>query len=234
MKLSPQAREILAAELKQRIDHDRAGRKLWTYYPDSGPLRRELYVKHLEFFRAGANHRERCMLAANRIGKTEAVGGYELTLHLTGLYPDWWEGRRFAKRVKAWAAGDTSRTVRDILQEKLLGPPGSHGTGLIPRDWLAKTTPKPGVADAIESIFVRHISGGYSVVQLKSYETGRESFQGTEQDVIWLDEEPPIDVYAEALLRTMTTNGLVMCTFTPLNGLSDVVQMFLPELRPAA
>jgi hypothetical protein len=55
-----------------------------SYYPDEGPLRRELYPKHLEFFRAGVEHRERCFLAANRVGKTEGVGGYELTCHLTG------------------------------------------------------------------------------------------------------------------------------------------------------
>jgi len=64
-------------------------------FPSTGPLRRELYPKHLEFFRAGAAHKERAFIAGNRCGKTVA-GGYETTLHLTGLYPDWWEGRRFA------------------------------------------------------------------------------------------------------------------------------------------
>jgi len=39
---------------------------------------------------------------------------------------------------------------------------------------------------------------------LKSYDQGRESFQGTEQHVIWLDEEPPLPIYVEALTRTMT------------------------------
>jgi hypothetical protein len=45
--------------------------KISKYYPDTGQRRRELYVKHMEFFRAGACHRERLMLAANRVGKTE-------------------------------------------------------------------------------------------------------------------------------------------------------------------
>jgi len=65
-------------------------------------------------------------------------------------------------------------------------------------------------------------------VQFKSYDQGREAFQGTEQDGIWLDEEPPEDVYTECLLRTMTNNGLVMLTFTPLRGMSSVVLAFLP------
>lgn len=206
--------------------------KLYSYYPDAGPLRRELYVKHCEFFAAGATEKERCMLAANRVGKTEGVGGYEVTLHLTGDYPAWWTGRRFTKATKWWAAGDTAKTVRDIIQAKLLGPPGdksAEGTGLIPADKIIRTTPKQGIADAIEHIYVKHVSGGTSVIQLKSYDQGREVFQGTEQDGIWLDEEPPLSIYTECVIRTMTTNGLVLCTFTPLEGLSETVLHYLPD-----
>ena len=31
---------------------------------------------------------------------------------------------------------------------------------------------------------------------------GREKFQGETLDYVWLDEEPPIDIYTEALTRT--------------------------------
>jgi phage terminase large subunit-like protein len=206
--------------------------KLYSYYPDTGPLRRELYVKHCQFFAAGATEKERCMLAANRVGKTEGVGGYEVTLHLTGEYPAWWVGHRFDKPTKWWAAGDTAKTVRDIIQAKLLGPPGdkaAEGTGLIPADRIVRTTPKQGIPDAVEHIYVKHKSGGTSVIQLKSYDQGREVFQGTEQDGIWLDEEPPLSIYTECVIRTMTTNGLVLCTFTPLEGLSETVLHYLPE-----
>jgi hypothetical protein len=158
----------------------------------------------MAIFAGGALHRERLMLAANRVGKTEGVGAYETTLHLTGQYPTWWEGRRWARPIKAWAAGDTSKTVRDILQAKLLGPPGAFGTGMIPGDW-SSTPGLGGLPDAVEIIYVRHESGGASTLVLKSYDQRRESFQGTEQDLIWLDEEPPIDVYTECLLRTMDT-----------------------------
>jgi phage terminase large subunit-like protein len=213
--------------LKER-ERRRARRKLDTYYQDTGALRRELYQKHLEYFRLGLKHRERLMLAANRVGKTEGVGGYELTLHLTGKYPPWWEGRRFDKPISAWAAGDTSKTVRDIIQAKLLGPVGNFGTGLIPGDSIVgKPASKQGIADAIEIIRVKSEHGGTSQLTLKSYMEGREAFQGTEQDVIWLDEEPPMSIYTECLMRTMTTDGLVMLTFTPLQGMSEVVLSFL-------
>jgi hypothetical protein len=113
----------MEAEIRRR-----ARNRIRRYYPDSGPLRRELYPKHLEVFRAGRDYSERLLIAANRIGKTEGVGAYETTLHLTGQYPDWWEGKRFSGPITAWVAGDTSKTVRDIVQVKILGQHGEWGT----------------------------------------------------------------------------------------------------------
>ena len=220
------SRAAIEAELDRR-----ARDKISTFYPDTGPLRRELYPKQLQFFRAGKDHRERLFLAANRVGKTEGVGAYEATCHLTGLYPDWWEGRRFDHAVKVWAAGDTSKTVRDIIQEKMLGPVGQFGTRMIPGEALTHTIPKYGVPDAVEIVYVHHKSGENSILNFKSYDQRREAFQGTEQDVIWLDEEPPMDIYSECLLRTMTTNGSLILTFTPLQGLTELVLSFLPGGR---
>lgn len=230
-----QALALLLAEKAKRVSQ----RKLFTYFPDEGPHRRELYQKHLEFFRAGAEYRERCFMAANRIGKTESAGGYETTLHLTGLYPDWWEGRRFTRQVKWWAAGKTNETTRDIVQNKLFGDIKYEGvrkrftgTGLVPYDRIGNITWKlgnPGLADTIE---IKHESGEWSRLGLKSYQQGRGSFEGTEQDGIWLDEEPPFDIYGECLIRTATTNGIVYATFTPLEGMSEMAFSFLPDGIP--
>jgi len=172
------------------------------------------------------------MMAANRVGKTEGVGGYEVVLHATGEYPDWWKGRRFERPLRIWAAGDTGETVREIVQEKLMGEPGNEGTGLIPADNLDHWTMKGGVTGAIDMVWVKHKSGGLSRIKFKSYDQKRKSFQGTEQDIIWLDEEPPLDIYTECLLRTTKTTtfagGLILCTFTPLEGISEVVLKYLP------
>lgn len=212
-------------------DNIRRYSKIKSFYPETGPLRRDLYPKHIEFFIAGKFHSERAVIAANRVGKSEGIGGYETTLHLTGEYPDWWPGYKFDRPIKCWVAGDTSNTVRDILQNKLLGPIGDFGVGLIPKKNIRRITWKRNVPDAVNDIYVRHKSGGESHLLLKSYDQKRESFQGTEQDLIWLDEEPDMDIYSECLLRTMTTGGLVMCTFTPLKGLSDVVRAYMPGGR---
>jgi phage terminase large subunit-like protein len=220
--------KIQVIQLREEQERRKKMKKLFSYYPEEGPLRRELYVKHNQFFGAGSKFRERLMLAANRVGKTEGVGGYEMALHLTGLYPEWWRGKRFDKAIDAWAAGDTGKTVREIIQFKLLGPMHDIGTGLIPKDCIIKTTAKQGVPDAVDTIYVKHVSGGISQINLKSYDQKRHSFQGTEKDVIWLDEEPPLEIYTECLLRTMTNSGVIMLTFTPLSGMSETVMAFLP------
>ena len=201
---------------------------------------RSRYQKHLEFFRTGATHRERCFMCANRVGKTLSGGGFEMAAHLTGDYPDWWEGRRFDGPVSAWAAGDSYETTRDIIQLNLLGEVTYRGgrkvmdgRGIIPGELLGMPTWRQGVQGIVDQISVRHVSGGESILGLKSYDQGRKAFQGTGKHVIWFDEEPPQDVYGEALIRTATLNGITMLTFTPLSGLSEVVMSFLPaEQRP--
>lgn len=217
-------RELLRRGKYQRID---------DYYPDEGLLSRKAYWVHMAFFDAGAQHRERAIIAGNRTGKSE-LGAVETVYHLTGRYPDWWKGRRFPAAITAWAAGDTTQTVRDIAQEKLLGPPGQWGTGLIPKHLILEIKRKSGsVPDAVESVMVKHVTGGISRVTFKSYDQKRKSFQGTHIDWIWLDEECPMDIYGECVMRTADTGGangagLVGLTFTPLEGLTRVVLQFLP------
>lgn len=195
---------------------------------------RQLYPKHLEFFGAGRDHRERGFVAGNRVGKSIA-GGYEISLHLTGLYPPWWPGRRFNGAVNAWACGKTNETTRDIVQKKLLGEvtfTGNRkildGTGIVPADLIEAPAWKMGVPDMVDAIRIRHAAGGFSTLGFKSYQQGRGAFEGTEQHVIWLDEEPPMSIYGECLIRTATTDGLIMLTFTPLAGRSEVVMQFMP------
>lgn len=181
--------------------------------------------KQLEFHNAIA--RERCFMAGNQIGKTFAAAA-EVAIHLTGEYPDWWKGRRFDHPIAAWAAGVTGESTRDTMQRLLLGRPGQHGTGALPADCIIDTTASRGVADAVDTVIVRH-RYGQSTLSFKSYEKGREKWQGETLHVVAFDEEPPPDIYTEGLTRTNATNGFVFLTFTPLLGMSDVVKRFLQE-----
>ena len=166
-------------------------------------------------------------------GKSFGIGGYETTLHLTGMYPDWWIGRRFNHPIDAWVAGDTLTTTRDIVQKILLGDISQWGTGLIPYDHIiGDPVMRSGVTGGVDFARIKHVSGGISMVGFKAYDQGRKTFQGTAKSLIWLDEESPRDVYDESIIRLATTNGLMLCTFTPLLGLSEVALMFLPELVP--
>lgn len=194
-------------------------RKLELYKP---------YPKQKLFHELGATKRERLLRAGNQVGKTFAGGG-EGAYHATGRYPEWWTGRRFTKPTVGWAGSVTGEVTRDTVQRMLLGPVGSHGTGYIPYDSIIESMPARGMADLIDTILVRHVSGGVSRIKLKYYEQGREKWQADTVDWVWFDEEPPADIYSEGLTRTNATGGIVWMTFTPLLGMSTVVGRFLTE-----
>ncbi len=194
------------------------------------------YFKQRLFHKGGAIHNERLFMAGNQLGKTLA-GGCEWAMHLTGRYPTWWHGRVFNAPVRMWSAGVTVESTRDNPQRILVGPPQQRerwGTGVIPSDALKETMPARGIANAIDSLVVKWGGGGdvqqgESVLAFKSYEKGREKWQGETLDGVWFDEEPPLDIYSEGKTRTNARNGIVIVTFTPLLGMSDVVRLFLTE-----
>jgi phage terminase large subunit-like protein len=236
--LSPASRALLAARVDANVKHMAEHRRFELTYPDTGPLRRELYEKHTTFFAAGAEQMERALIGANRSGKSTSAA-YEVTAHLTGRYPPWWRGRRFNRPVVCWAAGVDAKSVRETIQIGLFGEEGKVGTGMIPADAIVSTTRRSGVSGAFDTALIRHVGGGTSRIVFKAYDQGRESFQGSKIDVGWADEEPPADVYSEFLTRLMSTvpgeeSGVLLATFTPLLGLSQVVQGFLPGGQPDA
>lgn len=209
-------------------------------FPDYGindkglEISRHLYPKHIEFFKAGAKYKERAFIAANRSGKTQSALT-EITYHLTGLYPHWWAGKRFDTGINAMCFGKTNLTARNIIQHKFLGSllKSEYGTGLIPGHLLVSTRLRPGVPDAIQDVYIKHASGDTSHLMIASYEQGRSVLEGTEQHIIHFDEEPEhnaLELYSEGLIRTMTTKGIIIVTFTPLDGISDIVLSFLPNI----
>ena len=223
-KLSESERRELL-ELLEAKDRLLKENKLPTYKP---------YKKQRDFHNAGAlaGIRERLLMAGNQLGKTYSAA-YETAMHLTGIYPADWDGAMFDEATTGWAASITSQGTRDTVQRLLLGPPGEWGTGAIPKANIVEIKRSThGVADSVETILVRHVDGGLSRVGFKTYDQGRERWQGETLDFVWFDEEPAPDIYFEGLTRTNATGGMVYMTFTPLLGMSDVVKRFLMDKAP--
>ena len=222
MKDIAKAKAIAAAIIKYKQIKD--GNQCYFYKP---------YRKQIEFHNNGANFSERCLGAGNQLGKTYC-GSMEASFHATGLYPDWWQGKKFSKPTVGWVCGVSGESIRDTTQKLLVGriqDSDRVGTGSIPADYLLDMKKAMGIPDLLDHVKVKHVSGGTSLIFFKSYEKGREKFQGETIDWVWYDEEPKQDIYTEGLTRT--NNGqsgqFAFMTFTPLKGMTDVVMQFYKE-----
>jgi phage terminase large subunit-like protein len=192
------------------------------------------YERQRFFHEAGATFRERLFRAGNQLGKTLSSAS-EIAVHSTGRYPDWWVGKSFRTPTTGAVASETSLLTRDGMQVHLFGyPKYPIGTGMIPKDAIVDLIPNRHVADFYDYARVKFggggdVQAGESLIYLRSYDQGRARIQAMTLDYFALDEEPPLDYYTEALTRTNKVLGPVWLTFTPLKGMSDVVNRFLIE-----
>ena len=182
-----------------------------------------------EFYRTGTTSDRRGILAANRVGKTVATC-YELAMHLTGRYPDWWEGRRFDRSITAFAAGESWSQVATVLQQELMGTPDSKlthaiGTGSIPKEAIVFETLRNEGANII-GVEIKHVSGSISRLIFGNYTQEVRNMQGFKLDLVVFDEQPPDPMFSELVTRTATLQGQILCSFTPLKGLNGLVSKF--------
>lgn len=192
-----------------------------------------LHPKQRAFVDLGSSVSERALFAGSQQGKS-MTGAYEMVQHLTGDYEPAWHGRRFPRAVNAWAIGPSAQHVRDVMQAKLCGNVNVLD-GLIPLESYADKRPSRShaLSDMFDQIRVKHKSGGESLLTFKSFEQGREKLQGAGVDVIWTDEDCPVDIFTELVARTIATAGMVYATFTPIKGCLPVAQRFLQEQSPS-
>lgn len=195
------------------------------------------YDWQLEFFNATRHHRQVMLLAANRVGKT-FPGSYAFAIHVTGQYPDWWGGCVIHYPVTAWALGVDATQTRDVLQRALLGIEGQDGVwrgGWIHHEEIVDIE-RGNLPGAVSKVYVRHKSGGISVIDFKAYRqasTGQKSlpFAGSSVDVMLVDEQPPDEVMGQLRTRLMTgrkhRGGLLMLTLTPELGETELVAQFM-------
>jgi phage terminase large subunit-like protein len=182
---------------------------------------------------------ERMLRAGNQEGKTHCCGA-QVAMDALGRYPDWYQGRRFVKPPPierpfdflAWVASPTSTTTRDGAQVKLIGDIRDEyglGTGLIPLDNIVgRPTMARGISDFVDTIKIVRDDGGKAVIRQKTFEMDRQAFQGEPCDEIWLDEDPGRNemIYGECQARLTTTRGQIICSMTPMMGLSPLRKRF--------
>ena len=213
-------------EILAEIERRNSRRKLASYKP---------YEKQKEFH--ASKTRETLLVAANQSGKSMSAAA-QTAIHLTGLYPEWWEGRRIERPCTIVVAGITAQLVRDSCQVLLCGAPKTElGTGFIPGDDIIGTVSARGIPEAFDMVRIQHYDAagskdGESLLYFRAFEQGRERIQALTIDAIWLDEECDSDYYTEAITRTNVTMGPVYMTFTPLLGMSEVVKRYLSERNP--
>lgn len=175
------------------------------------------------------------LMAANQVGKT-LTGANNTSYHATGLYPDDWEGHKWEHPILCWAAGVSSESTKDLLQNELLGLPGDEsmqGSGAIPRHCIGVTTRKPQVPNAFQSVLIKHhtngVFDGFSQIVFKAFEQGVGKFMGAKVHEIWLDEQPPDKLFSQCATRTANTGGHVTMTFTPEDGMTRVISQFTKD-----
>lgn len=175
------------------------------------------------------------LIGANKVGKTYCAA-MECAMHATGLYPDWWEGRRVFGPNVGTVVGTSNEQTRDVTQKELLGPPQlmpeEWGTGTIPLEHLGKPYRKSGVVNAIDSVLVRHHdpSGepdGWSTIQFRTYEQAPSKLMGGHTAWAWLDEEPPQEIFSQIVRATLVSKAPILMTWTPEFGATELVIQFL-------
>ena len=190
---------------------------------------------------ATADNKQMLQMAANQIGKTIGTA-HDIACWLTGDYPDDWNGLRLDYGPLIWGMGVSGENIRDNLQLQLFGELITGGRdstflpgGMVHPSEVAKVLPATGTRGLAKNVSVRHKSGRISTLSLKSYSQGQHALMGPKPDIIWIDEEPEDpEIYPQCVIRTTNSNqgagGLVLMTFTPENGMTQLVQQFMNEL----
>ncbi|MEY5060748.1 MAG: hypothetical protein RIS45_669, partial [Planctomycetota bacterium] len=192
------ALEQAVALLEQMAAWD-STHKLAVQYAKPWPHLGGPYPWQVEYHDKGSEFHQRAIIAGNRVGKTRTAAA-EVAIHLTGQYPDWWKGYRFKTPVVGCVCNTTNESLRDVTQLELIGnirgdgdtaSRNIDGTGWIPLDCIGEHKFRQGgISNLLDTLEVKHVSGGWSKVYFKSYAQGQSAFQGTKWHFAWPDEEP--------------------------------------------
>jgi phage terminase large subunit-like protein len=154
------------------------------------------------------------LLGGNRSGKTEVGAAIAIA---------WFLGKDYFKDEPAWewvkdlpipeppnviwVVGLDFPTVRDVLWGEKIRRGKDH-PALFPSD--------PSLVKKISDSEYQILGTNGSLLTCKSADSGREKFQGASVDLVWIDEEPEVEIYDECYQRTVDCAGKILITLTPL------------------
>lgn len=159
------------------------------------------HSKQKEFF--NSDKPIRVLFWGNRVGKTEGcaqeVARYALL-----------DKKDITTPIEIWCACPSYDVQKETTQKKL--------ERYIPQNAIEgqPTYIKSGVWGELK------LKNG-TRINFKSYEQGREKFQGAGKRLIWFDEEPPKDIWEECVVRQEAGQPLdIIMSMTPIKGMTWV------------
>lgn len=189
------------------------------------------------FFKAGKTFKHRYLSAANRIGKTFG-GAMEFSYHLTGRYPEGWQGREIPGSGRVyWCIGLNLTMVTDIQQKELLGTSNigldeEIGTGAIPRDCIELKHGLEKDGPRCVKIRIKHKDGGLNELAFFG-STDPDVLMGRKVAGVWMDEESPYsnEIYNQCIARIANgvesgEDGFIFITATPEQGETPLYMKF--------
>lgn len=157
----------------------------------------------------------RALFWGNRVGKTE-WGAMEVSEYATLHH----KHREMKAPFEIWAACPSFDVQEHTTQKKLLT--------YLPQKEIEHIEYLRG-----RIIKKMKLKNGVTIL-FKSYEQGREKFQGAGVRLIWFDEEPPKDIWEESFVRVEAGQQLdVILTMTAVKGMTWVYDtIYLDTANP--
>jgi phage terminase large subunit-like protein len=141
----------------------------------------------------------RVIYGGNRSGKTSEAAEYVITKALA------------KPKQRIWAVAETFPDSVGIQQRKIW-------------EICPKNRIKYGRYDDINGFPNRKLKfDNNSLITFKSYDQGTESFAQDDCDLIWFDEEPPLEIWKECRMRLIDRNGEMILSMTSVKGVTDLI-----------
>lgn len=159
--------------------------------------------------------REVAYFAGNKSGKTFTAAALTVIAALGKRASFYEQEPFFDHKIDAWVGSVNYKVQREAVQAEILKLLPNREIKKI--HWLQN-----GAIDRIDLV-------NGSTIGFKTYDQGRESWQGPVKHWIMCDEEPPQDIIKEARSRLTPPGARLLFSLTPLLGMTTLYREFIEE-----